>query len=73
VGRLEAFNHNLIFWDLGGQSGLRSIWDKYYDDSHAVMYVVDAASQARFDESKQVGESVGVPAHRLRGGGCAQA
>jgi ADP-ribosylation factor related protein 1 len=26
VGRLEAFNYHLIFWDLGGQSGLRSIW-----------------------------------------------
>ena len=53
VGRLEAYNHQVIFWDLGGQTGLRSIWDKYYDESHAVVYVVDAANRERFDESKQ--------------------
>lgn len=52
VGRLEAYGVSLIFWDLGGQSGLRSIWDKYFDESHAVMYVVDASQPARFDESK---------------------
>lgn len=52
VGRLEAYGINLIFWDLGGQSGLRSIWDKYYAESHAIIYVVDAASRSRFEESK---------------------
>jgi ADP-ribosylation factor related protein 1 len=39
-------------WDLGGQPGLQSIWDKYYDESHAVIYVVDAANPARFEESR---------------------
>jgi ADP-ribosylation factor related protein 1 len=53
VGRIEAFNHNLVIWDLGGQTGLQSIWDKYYDESHAVIYVVDSANPARFLESKQ--------------------
>eukprot|EP00955_Chlamydomonas_euryale_P114521 366281-Chlamydomonas_euryale.AAC.20 len=52
VGRIEAFGYNLVIWDLGGQSGLQSIWDKYYDESHAVIYVVDSANQARFAESK---------------------
>ena len=36
----------------GGQAGLQSIWDKYYDESHAVVYVVDSASEARFEESR---------------------
>jgi small GTP-binding protein len=52
VGRIEAHNCLLIFWDLGGQLGLRSIWDKYYDEAHAVVYVVDAADAARVAESK---------------------
>ncbi|KAG2439682.1 hypothetical protein HYH02_010563 [Chlamydomonas schloesseri] len=52
VGRIEAHKHNLVFWDLGGQSGLRSIWDKYYSEAHAVVYVVDAANRNRFDESR---------------------
>ncbi|KXZ47991.1 hypothetical protein GPECTOR_31g354 [Gonium pectorale] len=52
VGRIEAHKHNLVFWDLGGQSGLRSIWDKYYSEAHAIVYVVDSANRTRFDESK---------------------
>eukprot|EP00892_Ulva_mutabilis_P012699 jgi/Ulvmu1/9801/UM056_0041.1 len=52
VGRIEAHNSLLIFWDLGGQVGLRSIWDKYYDEAHAVVYVVDAADEERIFESK---------------------
>lgn len=52
VGRIEAYNCMLIFWDLGGQVGLRSIWDKYYDEAHAVVYVVDSADADRLAESK---------------------
>lgn len=52
VGRLEAYGFNMIFWDLGGQSGLRSIWDKYFSESHAIVFVVDAANRTRFEESK---------------------
>lgn len=37
-------------WDLGGQVGLRSIWDKYYSDSHAIIFVVDAADRSRFGD-----------------------
>ncbi|KAK9805211.1 hypothetical protein WJX72_006284 [[Myrmecia] bisecta] len=58
VGRLEAHNAQLIFWDLGGQPGLRSIWDKYYADSHAILFVIDAAAPARFDEAKDALESI---------------
>ena len=47
VGRLKAFNADFMFWDLGGQAGLRSIWEKYYSDSHAVLLVVDASDPAR--------------------------
>lgn len=39
---LQAHQAPLIFWDLGGQAGLRSIWDKYYAESHAILYVVDS-------------------------------
>lgn len=53
VGRIEAFGHHLVIWDLGGQSGLQTIWDKYYSESHAVVYVVDSANSERFAESKE--------------------
>ncbi|GFH31805.1 uncharacterized protein HaLaN_30918 [Haematococcus lacustris] len=52
VGRLDAAGQSLVLWDLGGQTGLRSIWDKYYDESHAVIFVVDAHNLGRLDESK---------------------
>jgi ADP-ribosylation factor related protein 1 len=58
VGRIEAFNSHLIFWDLGGQPGLRSIWDKYYDESHGIIFVVDATTPSRFEESKRALDKV---------------
>lgn len=58
VGRMEAYGVNLVLWDLGGQAPLRSIWDKYYEETHAVMYVVDASDRNRFEESKNAMERV---------------
>ncbi|KAL9675078.1 hypothetical protein QQ045_003278 [Rhodiola kirilowii] len=58
IGRVEISNTKLIFWDLGGQPGLRSIWDKYYEEAHAVVYVIDAACPSRFEDSKSALEKV---------------
>ncbi|KAM7274204.1 hypothetical protein ACFE04_028868 [Oxalis oulophora] len=58
IGRVEISNTKLIFWDLGGQPGLRSIWEKYYEEAHAVIYVVDAASPSKFEDSKSALEKV---------------
>lgn len=52
VGRMQAYQAPLIFWDLGGQAGLRSIWDKYYSESHAILFVADCTDEARLDEAK---------------------
>ncbi|XP_057774387.1 uncharacterized protein LOC130993501 isoform X1 [Salvia miltiorrhiza] len=52
IGRVEVLNTKLVFWDLGGQPGLRSIWEKYYEEAHAVIYVIDAACPSRFEDSK---------------------
>eukprot|EP01132_Coremiostelium_polycephalum_P011144 gene11144-13652_t len=48
----------LILWDLGGQKQLRSIWDKYYTDVHAIIYVVDSADKDRVDESREELEGI---------------
>lgn len=34
------------------QLGLRSIWEKYYEEAHAVVFVIDAACPSRFEDSK---------------------
>ena len=51
----------LQFWDLGGQRGIRSIWPKYYDDCHAVVYVVDAVDHERLSEGWEVFGTVSLP------------
>lgn len=52
IARFNAYGFPLVFWDLGGQAGLRSIWDKYYGECHALMYVVDASDRGRLEEAK---------------------
>lgn len=41
------------FYDLGGGARIRDIWEQYYHDVHAVVYVVDAseAKAERWDEA----------------------
>ncbi|CAH9111916.1 unnamed protein product [Cuscuta europaea] len=58
IGRVEVSNSKLVFWDLGGQPGLRSIWEKYYEEAHAVLFVIDAACPSRFEDAKSALEKV---------------
>ncbi|KAL9237292.1 hypothetical protein vseg_011860 [Gypsophila vaccaria] len=66
IGRIEIASTKLVFWDLGGQLGLRSIWEKYYEEAHAVIYVVDANTPSRFEDSKSALEKV-LRHHDLQG------
>lgn len=36
------------FWDLGGSPSVRTLWSKYYDESDAVVWVVDARHYIAF-------------------------
>jgi len=54
IGRVEVGRVKLIFWDLGGQKGLRGIWEKYYAEVHGIVYVIDAADAKRFEESRLI-------------------
>ena len=52
-GLLLSLNRILLiastfFW----QIGLRTIWEKYYEEAHAIIYVIDAASPSTFESSK---------------------
>jgi ADP-ribosylation factor related protein 1 len=44
-------NVRLNFWDLGGQEELQSLWDKYYAESHAIIYMIDSTDRQRLEES----------------------
>ncbi|KAF3320792.1 ADP-ribosylation factor-related protein 1-like protein [Carex littledalei] len=58
IGRIEATNAKLVLWDLGGQVGLRTIWEKYYEEAHAIIYVMDASSPNSFEDAKSALEKV---------------
>lgn len=54
TGKITLPSTILQFWDLGGQRGIRNIWSKYYDDCHAVVYVIDADDRERLGEGWEV-------------------
>jgi ADP-ribosylation factor related protein 1 len=54
VGKISLPSTVLQFFDLGGQRDIRSIWPRYYDECHAVVFVLDAADQARLSETWEV-------------------
>ncbi|CAG0899065.1 unnamed protein product [Darwinula stevensoni] len=52
IGKVDTLGVRLNFWDLGGQEELQSLWDKYYAECHAIIYVIDASDRSRLAESK---------------------
>ncbi|GAB1598207.1 ADP-ribosylation factor-related protein 1-like [Argonauta hians] len=53
IGKIDIGSVRLNFWDLGGQEELQSLWDKYYAESHAIIYIVDSSDRERLEESKE--------------------
>lgn len=45
-------NTQVIIWDLGGQIKMRNMWERYYDDANAIVFVVDSADITRLEEAK---------------------
>ncbi|KAG5681788.1 hypothetical protein PVAND_011196 [Polypedilum vanderplanki] len=54
IGQIDFSGLTFNFWDLGGQKELQSLWDKYYDESHGVIYVIDSNDRERMSESKEL-------------------
>ncbi|CBI21815.3 unnamed protein product, partial [Vitis vinifera] len=61
-----AFLYNIIvlwYFTVGRlpknlESGLHSIWEKYYEEAHAVVYVIDASCPSCFEDSKSALEKI---------------
>ncbi len=39
-------------WDIGGQREIRPYWRNYFEQTDALVYVVDSADEVRVDEIK---------------------
>lgn len=51
VEEIKYNNVKIQAWDLGGQESTRSVWDVYYLNTDAVIYVIDSKDDS-FEESK---------------------
>lgn len=58
LGKMDVNNCRVIFWDLGGQVRMRSIWEKYFAEAHGMIYVIDAADEERMEEARLALEAV---------------
>eukprot|EP00035_Acanthoeca_spectabilis_P006506 m.125352 g.125352 ORF g.125352 m.125352 type:complete len:202 (+) comp13536_c0_seq5:254-859(+) len=58
VGEVNKFGLKMVFWDLGGHVDLQCLWEKYYREVHAIVYVVDASAPDRLRDSKTAFDSM---------------
>lgn len=52
LAKINYKGSQVVIWDLGGQLKMRSIWEKYYDEANAVVFVIDSADVGRLNEAK---------------------
>lgn len=52
VATLTIGQIHLKFWDVGGQDSLRELWDEYYTQAHAIVFVIDSCDPERLVECK---------------------
>ena len=52
LAQMELARSKVTFWDLGGGAATRSLWARYYAETHGVVFVVDAADADRLREAR---------------------
>ena len=59
IKSIEAHGFKLHVWDIGGQKMIRPYWKNYYENTDALVYVVDSGDVERMDEchGKHIGFS----------------
>ena len=57
IGHVDMKSDVIVLWDLGGQQEIQSLWDKYFEECHGVIYVIDASDIQRLEESHKCFDS----------------
>ena len=52
VETVEYKNINFTVWDVGGQDKIRPLWRHYYNNTQAVIFVVDCNDRDRIAEAR---------------------
>lgn len=53
VETIEYKKLTMTIWDIGGQDKLRGLWHHYYENTQALIYVVDSADIDRMDIARE--------------------
>lgn len=51
IKSLQQEGFKLNVWDIGGQKAIRPYWKNYYDNTDALVYVIDSADRRRMEET----------------------
>lgn len=51
IKSLQQEGFKLNVWDIGGQKAIRPYWKNYYENSDALVYVIDSADRRRMEET----------------------
>lgn len=60
VGHVIVDGMHLKLWDVGGQENLRTLWNAYYAECNAIVFVVDSTDRERLEECKNTLKEVVV-------------
>lgn len=52
VETLVHSNNKYTLWDLGGSPRMRYLWPHYYDNTNAIIFVIDANDESKFEDAK---------------------
>jgi len=51
IKSLQQEGFKLNVWDIGGQKAIRPYWKNYYENTDALVYVIDSADRRRMEET----------------------
>ena len=53
INTLKYGNNTINFWDIGGQTTIRSYWRNYFEETDGVIWVVDSGDKLRLNDCKE--------------------
>ncbi|CAM9277281.1 unnamed protein product, partial [Ectocarpus fasciculatus] len=52
LAKIKYKGNQVVIWDLGGQTKMRKVWESYYTEANAVVFIVDSADTSRLQDVK---------------------
>ena len=53
INTLKYKSNTINFWDIGGQTTIRSYWRNYFEETDGVIWVVDSSDKLRLNDCKE--------------------